>query len=132
MTLEVFRGNPRLVIPTPWHTDARDGVGKSSLAIACAKLLANAGKKPLVVDCDMLGTSLADGLRLVAPQMMLTDDGALDWDRHPTRTFHSPEETMRLRHVRRYAPLTPQMTIPSMPPPFLNDMMRYVDQAIEE
>lgn len=110
----------------------KGGVGKSSLTVACAKLLASMGRKPLVIDCDMMGTSLADGLQLLAPKMRLSADGTLDWSKRPTREFHTREETWELRRARRYAPLTAKDEIASIPPPFLNDMLRHIHYALEE
>ncbi len=50
---------------------AKGGVGKSTLAVACAKLLAaTPGCLPIVVDADMTGTSLADGLRGLPPPFL--------------------------------------------------------------
>ena len=110
----------------------KGGVGKSCLAVTCAKLLAHIGRKPLVVDCDMTGTSLADGLQLLAPKLPLGEDGKFDWFQYPTGEFHSREETLRLRRLRRYAPLDGNGMPALMPPPYLNDMLRFLEEAYSE
>ncbi len=59
------------------HTfcSVKGGVGKSTLAVVCAKLLAHASKKvPVVVDCDLMGTSLSDGLDLLPPGVNAVDE----------------------------------------------------------
>lgn len=106
----------------------KGGVGKSTLAIATAKLLAGLGRVPVVVDADMLGTSLADGLRLRAPIVKTTPDGWLDLEATATGRWHSVEESRALRSKRGVL-LESQVDdedregVPA--PPFLNDALDY-------
>ena len=95
----------------------KGGVGKSTLAITCAKLLAARGRHPLVVDADLTGTSLADGLRLRAPEVVLHDDGTVDVEAAPTGKFCSVDEVARRRRGRRDSKRP-------TPPPYLNDLLR--------
>lgn len=110
----------------------KGGVGKSSLAIACGKLLAASGRRPMVVDCDLTGTSFADGMKLLAPKAPLASNGTLEWDRPSTGQFHSVEETAKLRRQRRDTPLLRGSMIAHVPPPYLNDLLRQIDMIIEE
>lgn len=99
---------------------AKGGVGKSTLAVTCAKLLAEGRDRlPVVVDADMTGTSLADGLRLLAPDATLLSDGTVDIEAAPTGRFLSREEVKRLRRLRRDS-----RDKRGLPPPFLNDALR--------
>jgi len=95
----------------------KGGVGKSTLAVACAKLLARFGRLPVLVDCDMAGTSLADGLRLLAPRVALADDTAMDLNAPPAGNFLDWETTRRQRAARRDGRRP-------APPPYLNDALR--------
>ena len=55
----------------------KGGVGKSALAVASAEVMLDQGRRPLVLDADLTGTSLADGLRMEAPRLPKTG-GALE------------------------------------------------------
>ncbi|WP_163869205.1 P-loop NTPase [Myxococcus eversor] len=101
---------------------AKGGVGKSTLAIACAKLLSEEGRTCVLLDADFTGTSLADGLLLCAP-LVASADGALDFYAPPTQRFLSREETIRLRMRRKDATLEEQFPAP----PFLNDIFLHGD-----
>jgi len=96
----------------------KGGVGKSTLAVACAKLLAESGRKPVLIDADLTGTSLADGLRLCAPELATRQDGGADLEA-PTGRRLSRAETVAARRARADTPWT---EIPP-PPPFLNDIL---------
>jgi NUBPL iron-transfer P-loop NTPase len=106
----------------------KGGVGKSTLAVVTAKLLASLGRVPVVVDLDMLGASLADGLSLCAPRVQ-THDGLLDLEAPPTGEWASVAETRDLRDERKswtehHTDLVETLT--SAPPPvFLNDAFFY-------
>nr|WP_275939247.1 hypothetical protein [Polyangium spumosum] len=104
----------------------KGGVGKSTLATVCAKLLCGLGRVPLLIDCDLLGTSLADGLELRAPDVTLQTDGSLDLDALPTGRFFSVNETRALRAARRTAMQTEERWryFPH-PPPFVNDVLNH-------
>ncbi|WP_437672237.1 P-loop NTPase [Sorangium sp. So ce131] len=105
----------------------KGGVGKSTLATACAKLLAKGGRVPVLVDCDLTGTSLADGLRLRAPAVTLLDDGSINLEAPPTGQFLSVEET-RARRGRRRDALRgdgQKWKDKPLPPPYFNDPLNY-------
>jgi MinD-like ATPase involved in chromosome partitioning or flagellar assembly len=53
---------------------AKGGVGKSSLAVGCARIVAEQSGVPVLIDADVTGSSLADGLALVAPRLVEFDD----------------------------------------------------------
>lgn len=99
----------------------KGGVGKSTLAVACAKLLAARGRVPLLIDADLTGTSLADGLLLRAPKVPRREDGTLDLDAPPAGELHSLEETQRLRNARKNASWLDR----APPPAYLNDALSY-------
>jgi hypothetical protein len=98
---------------------AKGGVGKSTLAVACAKLLAQAGRQCVLIDADLTGTSLADGLRLCAPVVRTGDDGQLDFFAPPTGQFMSRAETDMARNARY---LNEWRKRPPAPP-YLNDIL---------
>ncbi|MFW5739064.1 MAG: P-loop NTPase, partial [Myxococcota bacterium] len=112
--------NPRIITV---HTfcSAKGGVGKSVLAIASAKILASSGRSPALLDCDFTGTSIADGLRLCAPRVVLAQDGSVDLDAAPTGQWLSQEETSQLRDARGRASWEDRPP----PPPYLNDALTY-------
>lgn len=99
---------------------AKGGVGKSTLAVATAKILAAQGRKCMLVDADLTGTSLSDGLRLCAPKVWRRADGEMDLDREPDG-YLSREETLAARNKRMFA--GPDAV--REPPPFLNDVLVY-------
>ncbi len=104
----------------------KGGVGKSSLAITTAKLLAATGRGIALVDCDLSGTSLADGLRLCAPDVTLDEEGAVELRAEPTGKFHNVEETRRRRSKRRTALQSGEDWLARMhPPPYLNDALNF-------
>lgn len=99
---------------------AKGGVGKSTLAVACAKLLAaDKTRKCVLIDADLTGTSLADGLDLCAPKTRTRDDGSLDLDAPPDVGFHSKDETRKLRRQRRFTKWTDVAPLPA----YLNDIL---------
>ncbi len=106
----------------------KGGVGKSTLAVVTAKLLAQVGRVPVVVDADMLGASLADGLRLCAPVVETTLVGTLDLEALPAGRWYSVDATRTLRQTRRIQ-LEKQendpMEVGFPPPAFLNDALTY-------
>ena len=106
----------------------KGGVGKSTLAIVTAKLLARAGRVPAVVDCDLTGTSIADGLHLCAPDAVLCEDGSVDMDASSTGRWLSFEETMRQRTMRRDAGWEGRVH----PPPYFNDVLNTLDARWSE
>lgn len=110
-------------------SSVKGGVGKSTLAVVTAKLLARRGQVPVVVDADMLGASLADGLRLRAPVVELTTEGLLDLEAPATNRWHTLDETRKLREKRRRRLeelATGVKELPSCPPPaYLNDALHY-------
>ncbi|MBI4819054.1 MAG: P-loop NTPase [Deltaproteobacteria bacterium] len=80
---------------------AKGGVGKSTLSVACAHVLASPDAPVVVVDADMTGTSLADGLSLCAPRLVSSAEGILDFNQVPEAHL-SAEATRQLqaRHRR--------------------------------
>lgn len=106
----------------------KGGVGKSALAVACAKLLAARGRTPALLDCALTGTSLADGLRLCAPQVPVLEGGVVDRLAEPTGLFFSVDESRGLRAIRdqRGSPERP------LPPPYLNDLLNEDQEVLVE
>lgn len=98
----------------------KGGVGKSSLAVVTAKWLASAGRRPLLVDADLTGTSLSDGLKLVAPKLPVDAEGTLSLVA-PAEGFLSYEETRAARRRRDAAGHT---DLP-IGIPFLNDALGF-------
>ncbi len=108
----------------------KGGVGKSTLAVACAAVLAENGRRPLVIDADLTGTSLADGLSLRAPRLPLeTRDDSLQLDALPSNVFYSLEETWELIERRRLL----EDVDPERPcfVPFFNDALTWQSPDLE-
>lgn len=103
---------------------AKGGVGKSTLAVACAKLLAGDGPSCVLIDADMTGTSLADGLALCAPKVPLREDGSLDLDAAPTGAYYTVAETRRLRFRRGDS----ERREHPPPPVYFNDPLVYTNE----
>jgi len=103
---------------------AKGGVGKSSLAVATAKLLADAGRETILIDADMTGTSLADGLDLCAPQVALDPRGGYEFKARDS-VFLSRAQTWHARYRRAVAMANADDLDPRPPPPFLNDLLIY-------
>jgi hypothetical protein len=101
----------------------KGGVGKSTLATATAKLLARRpDRKVVLIDADMTGTSLADGLRLRAPNVRMRKDGSMDLlAESPAGPHYSWSETSRMIRERG---LTKWDQFPP-PPVYLNDILTY-------
>jgi len=105
----------------------KGGVGKSTLATTCAKLLAEKRRVPLLIDADLTGTPLADGLRLLAPKTALRPDGTVDVEAAPTGELFTRDEVVRLRRLRRDNPAKR-----GLPPAYLNDALRpYLESKVE-
>ncbi len=101
---------------------AKGGVGKSTLAVACAKLIAaTPGRVCVLVDADFTGTSLADGLDLRAPKTHIRSDGGVDLDVPPKEGFYDVAETRRQRAERRDTKWPSGRRPP--PPGYLNDVL---------
>lgn len=101
------------------YCSVKGGVGKSTLATVEAAVLARDGLQPLLLDCDLTGTSLADGLDLRAPLVALRPDGRMDLQAPPTQELMTRAETLCARDSRATAQCKPA------PPPFLNDVISY-------
>jgi hypothetical protein len=106
----------------------KGGVGKSTLATVCAKIQAAKGRVPVLIDCDLTGTSIADGLRLRAPKVALHPDGSIDLEAAPTgEPCYSVVESWRLRAARRARLQTDEKPQDQpQPPPYLNDALNHV------
>lgn len=97
---------------------AKGGVGKSTLSVVCAKLLAAQGRRCVLIDADLTGTSLADGLRLRAPKVA-EQNGTPDFYAPPTGELWSRQETERLLDQRKNT----QWEDYPPAPPFFNDIL---------
>lgn len=98
----------------------KGGVGKSTLAVTCARLLAARGRPAAVLDMDFTGTSLADGLGLRAPQLH-EDLSPATSPAAPSSAWLSAEDTDSRRRLRRDA----QREGAGRYLPYLNDLMTH-------
>lgn len=102
----------------------KGGVGKSTLAVTCARLLAARGRPCVVIDMDFTGTSLADGLDLRPPLLDEHLTPPSDQERGVS-VWLSAEETAYRRTLRRDA----RHGGAGRFLPYLNDLMtRHVPQ----
>lgn len=99
----------------------KGGVGKSTLAIVSAVSLSRQGRRAIVIDADLTGTSLADGLKLCAPIVPLNADGNMDLIAPSTGKWLTLNQTEALRDARKG--LSSQSGRRLLPPPFLNDVL---------
>ena len=79
----------------------KGGVGKSTLAVACATRLARQGREVVLIDADLTGSSLADGLTLEAPLVTSDAAGAMDLTAPATGEFLSAVDSEHLRDERQ-------------------------------
>ena len=100
---------------------AKGGVGKSTLAVMSASWLAEHDRSVVLLDVDLTGNSLADGLQLCAPEVALLHDGTMDLLAPPTGRYLSRVETVSLRDQRQWNAGSETV----MPPPFLNDALTF-------
>lgn len=96
----------------------KGGVGKSTLAVGAALALEARGRAPFVIDADLTGTSLGDGLDLEAPELSVKD-GVLNLEAKPSG-YLPREETLRRWDGRRRADREPGNPVEL---PFLNDLL---------
>jgi hypothetical protein len=106
---------------------AKGGVGKSTLSVACARLLAQSGRQCVLIDADLTGTSLADGLSLCAPIVERDDQGRLDFFARPTGKFMTREETIKARNSRKFQEWSGRPPAP----PFFNDLLLQGERGAE-
>lgn len=106
---------------------AKGGVGKTTLAVASAVLLAKANHKVVLIDADLTGTSLADGLRLVAPKLHPLGQDRLDLDAPSLGEPYGLEETFERRRERSRLVLErgERFTGEALCIPFFNDALAY-------
>ncbi len=83
------------------YLSSKGGVGKSTLAVWSARHLARLGRRVAVLDLDMWGSSLADGLSLEAPEIPKGPDGALNLGAPATGRWRTRDETVWARHERQ-------------------------------
>lgn len=74
----------------------KGGVGKTALATTAAVALSRQGRVVALLDGDMTGTSIADGLALRAPELVSED--SIAWQ-GPQRGFLERSETLRRRRL---------------------------------
>ncbi len=100
---------------------AKGGVGKSTLAVVLATERALRRGSSVLIDLDLTGTSLADGLDLRAPLLDERDDGTLDIEAEPTGDLCDLDETAKRRRRRhRERSAEPRHV------PFFNDALNFV------
>ena len=88
------------------YLSSKGGVGKSTLAVATAWLAASTpGREAVLVDLDLWGSSLGDGLPLCAPKVPVADGLVLDLEGPASGEFMSRRDTVRARHARRFSPI---------------------------
>ncbi len=98
----------------------KGGVGKSTLATACALALAERDGEPVVlIDMDLTGTSLGDVLKLEAPRWN-AEHPVLKALEGPSDGFSSHEETMERVRLRQDEELRGVGA-----PPYLNDFLLF-------
>lgn len=108
----------------------KGGVGKSTLAIVSAIYLSRKGRRVVVIDADLTGTSLADGLRLCAPDIPLTPEGSMDLLAPPAQRWLTLAQTESLRDARKSLPAQTGETGETLPPPpFFNDVLLFRGQG---
>lgn len=117
------------------YASVKGGTGKSTLAVCTAKILASQGRKPVVLDLSFLGTSLADGLAIVAP-IVEERDGFPDYTLAPSGQWHDLATTRELREQRRLwceRNVSPrdEWLERAPAPPFLNDGLRFNEAPID-
>lgn len=104
------------------YMSSKGGVGKSTLSVATAWLAATApGREVVLLDLDMWGSSLGDGLPLCAPVVPQGEDSVMRFHEPPSGQLMSRDDTLRARHRRRFAPGA-DGSVPSFLP-YLNDAL---------
>src|SRR5438105_2674081 len=100
----------------------KGGVGKSTLATACACYLSTSHAQPIyLIDMDLTGTSLADVLPLQAPAWPTADSEPLDLVGGPKQNhFHPRNETRQRMNLRWQSKVEPAKAYGV---PFLNDFL---------
>lgn len=95
----------------------KGGAGKSALSVACARILSRNGRIPLLIDADLTGTSLADGLALRAPHL---EGGPLNLRPDQDPEYRTVGETKVGRIIRAEAHGRGPYSIP-----YLNDALLF-------
>lgn len=107
---------------------AKGGVGKSTLAVLAAEVLAARGRRVQMWDADLTGTSLADGLLLAAPQVPTREDGTMKLSSPPSGTWMTPMQVWAARSSRRLA----GDRAGRHSPPYLNDLLAHPGGADDD
>ncbi len=111
----------------------KGGVGKSTLAVASAKLLAARGRAPVVVDSDVLGSSLADGLELCSPVVTTSVSGP-DYMAPPSGRWHGLDDSRELRQERKQWWQDRKVETsdpPPLTPPYVNDALFFPNASAD-
>lgn len=93
----------------------KGGVGKTTLANAVALHRARSGGRVLVLELDLLGTSVCDALQLRAPQRRVLGEGQIDLVEAGAHPFLTLDQTWSAMSARMRTQLRPAGV------PFLND-----------
>lgn len=109
------------------HTfcSVKGGVGKSTLATSAAKYIAQKNRTPIFFDCDLSGTSIADGMKLLAPEVQMIDD-VVNVLGEPTKRYLSHPQTEEARRTRRTKKVKDGLTKDRpYTLPYVNDALNY-------
>lgn len=104
--------NTTAPLPITVFCSAKGGVGKSSLAFVTARMKADSPGGAVLLDLDLTGTSMIEGLPLLAP------DGA--------GGFRTRADTLQVLDARKYARPDP---LALRDPPFTHDVLRDLEDA---
>jgi len=101
----------------------KGGVGKSTLAVAWTELLRGEGRRCVLLDADLTGSSLADGLDLCAPDLRSDGQSGLSLGAAPSGAFLDAGETRS--RIRERCRMRPKDVPLPRHVPFFNDALAY-------